>query len=82
MSRIKRYVGQVSPPLSGRSDKAREDWNKTIDQILALQPAIVVPGHEGPGAKHDVSAIAFMKKYMADWDANVSENPGMPLRCV
>jgi glyoxylase-like metal-dependent hydrolase (beta-lactamase superfamily II) len=55
-------------------DKAREDWNKTIDQILALQPAIVVPGHEGPGAKHDVSAIAFMKKYMADWDANVAKS--------
>jgi glyoxylase-like metal-dependent hydrolase (beta-lactamase superfamily II) len=55
-------------------DKAREDWNKTIDQILALQPLIVVPGHEGPGAKHDVSAIAFMKKYMADWDANVSKS--------
>jgi glyoxylase-like metal-dependent hydrolase (beta-lactamase superfamily II) len=55
-------------------DKAREDWNKTIDQILALKPEIVVPGHEGPGAKHDVSAIAFMKKYMADWDVNVSKS--------
>ena len=31
-------------------DKAREDWNKTIEQITALQPAIIVPGHEGPGA--------------------------------
>ena len=55
-------------------DKAREDWNKTIDQILALKPEIVVPGHEGTGAKHDVSAIAFMKKYMADWDVNVSKS--------
>ena len=55
-------------------DKAREDWNKTIDQILALQPAIIVPGHEGPGAKHDVSAIAFMKKYMADWDVNFAKS--------
>src|SRR6266700_374048 len=25
--------------------KAREDWAKTIDQIAALSPAIVVPGH-------------------------------------
>src|SRR6516162_5904063 len=53
-------------------DKAREDWMKTLDQISALQPAILVPGHEGPGAKHDLSAIQFMKKYMADWDANVA----------
>ncbi len=51
-------------------DKAREDWNKTIDQITALQPAIIVPGHEGPGATRDMRSIQFMKKYMADWDAN------------
>jgi glyoxylase-like metal-dependent hydrolase (beta-lactamase superfamily II) len=55
-------------------DKAREDWNKTIDQIMALKPEVIVPGHEGPGAKHDTSAIAFMKKYIADWDVNVSRS--------
>ena len=52
--------------------KAREDWNKTIDQIMALDPAIVVPGHEGPGATRDMHSIQFMKKYIADWDANVA----------
>src|SRR5580704_1872619 len=52
-------------------DKAREDWMKTLDQIAALQPAVVIAGHEGPGATRDLSAIAFMKKYIADWDANV-----------
>jgi len=52
-------------------DKAREDWMKTLDQISALKPEILVPGHQGPGAKNDLSAIAFMKKYIADWDANV-----------
>ncbi len=53
-------------------EKAREEWMKTLDQISALQPAIVIPGHEGPGARHYLSAIAFMKKYIADWDANVA----------
>src|SRR5215469_9168084 len=53
-------------------DKDREDWMKTLDQIAALKPAILIPGHEGPGAKHDLSAIAFMKKYITDWDANMS----------
>jgi glyoxylase-like metal-dependent hydrolase (beta-lactamase superfamily II) len=52
--------------------KAREDWMKTLDQIAALNPAIVIPGHEGPGATHDLAAIAFMKKYIADWYANVA----------
>jgi glyoxylase-like metal-dependent hydrolase (beta-lactamase superfamily II) len=53
-------------------DKAREEWNKSIEQITALQPAIIIPGHEGPGATRDMRSIQFMKKYMADWDANVA----------
>ena len=55
-------------------DKAREDWMKTLDQISALKPVILIPGHEGPGAKHDLSAIAWMKKYIADWDKNVASS--------
>jgi len=51
---------------------AREEWSKTIDQITALHPAIIVPGHEGPGATRDMRSIQFMKKYIADWDANVA----------
>lgn len=53
-------------------DKAREEWMKTLDQIAALKPEIIIPGHEGSGAKHDMSSIAFMKKYISDWDANVA----------
>ena len=55
-------------------DKAREDWMKTLDQIAALKPAVLIPGHEGPGATHDLSAIDFMKKYIADWYANVASS--------
>src|ERR1700722_11191085 len=55
-------------------DKAREDWMKTLDQILALQPVIVIPGHQGPGATQNMASIQFMKKYIADWDANVASS--------
>jgi hypothetical protein len=55
-------------------DQARQNWQKTIDQIAALKPAIVIPGHEGPGATRDTRSIDWMKKYMADWDANVSRS--------
>jgi len=47
---------------------------KTVSQIAALNPAIVIPGHEGPAATHDMRAIEWMKKYMADWDANVAKS--------
>jgi glyoxylase-like metal-dependent hydrolase (beta-lactamase superfamily II) len=52
--------------------KAREDWRKTIEQVAALHPAIVIPGHQGPGATDNLASIEFMKKYIADWDANVA----------
>ena len=54
--------------------EARQNWEKTIAQIAALKPAIVVPGHEGPGATRDLRAIDWMKTYMADWDANVARS--------
>ena len=52
----------------------RQNWQTTIDQIAALQPAIVIAGHEGPGATRDLRAIDWMKQYMADWDANVARS--------
>ena len=55
-------------------DAARENWSKTIAQITALNPRIIVPGHEGPGATRDLRSIEFMKKYIADWDANVTRS--------
>ena len=55
-------------------DAARENWLKTIGQIAALNPAIVIPGHEGPGATRDMRSIEYMKKYIADWDVNVARS--------
>src|SRR5919108_4162033 len=55
-------------------DAARENWLKTIGQIAALNPAIVIPGHEGPGATRDMRSIEFMKKYIADWDVNAARS--------
>ena len=52
----------------------RQNWQKTIDQIAALKPAVVIPGHEGPGATRDMRSIDWMKQYMADWDANVTRS--------
>ena len=55
-------------------DAARENWLKTIEQITALKPAVIIPGHEGPGATRDMRSIEFMKKYIADWDVNVARS--------
>ena len=55
-------------------DAARENWRKTIAQIAALKPDIVVPGHEGLGATRNMRSIEFMTQYIADWDANVARS--------
>lgn len=49
-------------------------WIKSLDQIAALQPAVIVPGHQIAGAPNDGSVIPFMKKYMQDWDASVASS--------
>ncbi|HXJ15974.1 MAG TPA: MBL fold metallo-hydrolase [Candidatus Polarisedimenticolia bacterium] len=46
----------------------KKEWMHTVDQIAALKPEIVVPGHEVAGAPNDASVLAFMKKYMRDSD--------------
>lgn len=55
-------------------DAARASWRKTIAQIAALKPDIVVPGHEGLGATRNMRSIEFMTQYIADWDANVARS--------
>jgi glyoxylase-like metal-dependent hydrolase (beta-lactamase superfamily II) len=52
----------------------RTEWLKTLDQIAMLKPAVVVPGHQVAGAKNDLSAIEFMRKYMQDWDRAVASS--------
>lgn len=47
----------------------KKDWMSTVDQIAALKPEIVIPGHQIAGAPNDASVLTFMKKYMQDSDA-------------
>jgi len=48
--------------------KVHYGWFRTLDEMAALQPEIVVPGHQIAGAASDASTLAFMKKYMEDYD--------------
>jgi glyoxylase-like metal-dependent hydrolase (beta-lactamase superfamily II) len=52
----------------------RADWDKTLDQIAALNPEIVVPGHQAASAPNDASALVFMRKYMQDYAAALASS--------
>jgi glyoxylase-like metal-dependent hydrolase (beta-lactamase superfamily II) len=56
----------VYAPMSATQKK---DWMATIDQMAALKPEIVIPGHQIAGAPNDASVLVFMRKYMQDSDA-------------
>lgn len=52
----------------------RADWTKTLDQIDALHPEIIVPGHQIAGAPNDASVLVFMRKYMQDCAAALASS--------
>lgn len=42
-------------------------WGKSVDQLIALKPELVVAGHSKPGLPNDTSGLEFSKRYIADW---------------
>lgn len=42
-------------------------WGKALDQLAALGPVMVVPGHSKPGLPNDASGLDFSRKYIAEW---------------
>lgn len=64
----------VFAPMSATQKK---DWAATVEQMEALKPEIVIPGHQIVGAPNDASVLEFMEKYMQDSDkAQASSKTG------
>ena len=47
----------------------RKAWLAELDEIEALQPATVVPGHMAPGSALDISAVRYTRDYLRRFDA-------------
>ena len=58
--------------IYGEKDAILVDPQFLLSVPAALKPAVVVPGHQTPNARNDLSVIDFMKKYMQDWDQAVA----------
>ncbi|MBZ5674664.1 MAG: MBL fold metallo-hydrolase [Acidobacteriia bacterium] len=54
--------------------KMPEDWLKTLDQIAALKPVTVIPGHQSANARHDASILAVMKTYIKDYNEDLNSS--------
>ncbi len=51
---------------------ARARWAATLDRIAALNPALVVPGHQQPAKGTTPASIAFTKEYLAAFDQSLA----------
>jgi len=57
--------------VMGRSvstGQERQDWIKVLDKISALNPAVIVPGHQDPRRKNVHTILQFMKEYLTFYD--------------
>jgi glyoxylase-like metal-dependent hydrolase (beta-lactamase superfamily II) len=50
----------------------RTAWIATLDKLEALQPTMVVAGHQRPDAKPDAASIAFTKAYLGTFEEAVT----------
>jgi glyoxylase-like metal-dependent hydrolase (beta-lactamase superfamily II) len=46
----------------------RKDWLKSLDQLTALHPAVVVAGHQLPGDPQSPAALQFTRDYLLTFD--------------
>lgn len=50
----------------------RAAWVAQLDEMAALKPELVVPGHMAAGTKVDPSAITFTKEYLVTFEKNLA----------
>lgn len=51
----------------------RAAWIANLDKIAARKPAIVVPGHQTPEAKTDLSAVEHTRNYLLAFEEELAE---------
>jgi hypothetical protein len=52
----------------------RAAWVAQLDEMAALKPVLVIPGHMKAGTQVDASAITFTKDYLQTFEKNLAAN--------
>ena len=52
---------------------SRQQWIKMLDQISALHPQVVVPGHFSAGAPQNIASVRFTKDYLKTYEAETAK---------
>lgn len=54
-----------------QSAEDRAAWIKKLDQIAALQPTVVIPGHAASNQPQDVSQVAYTRAYLQRFEVEL-----------
>ncbi|MES2688016.1 MAG: MBL fold metallo-hydrolase [Pseudomonadota bacterium] len=57
-----------------QSAAERAAWVAQLDEMAALKPELVIPGHMKAGTPLDASAITFTKNYLQTFEKNLAAN--------
>lgn len=59
---------QVYPWTAETNPDSRKAWIESLDKLAALEPKVVVPGHQKPELAQDAANIQFTKDYLKAYD--------------
>lgn len=78
---IKAIVGNIAVfgnmhvwTADAQTTAERAAWVAQLDEMSALKPELVVPGHMSAGTKVDASAITFTKGYLQIFEKNLASS--------
>ncbi|WP_111413021.1 MBL fold metallo-hydrolase [Billgrantia lactosivorans] len=67
------YAGLHAWTADAQTAAERAAWVGKLDDITALNPAIVVPGYSLPGLPQDASQLAYTKDYLQRFDTELAQ---------
>ncbi|MBO9452993.1 MBL fold metallo-hydrolase [Tropicibacter sp. R16_0] len=59
-----------------QTPESRDSWRATLDQLLALNPDRIIPGHVMGESAEDASIVDFTKEYVATFEAAAEKANG------
>jgi len=55
--------------LGNSTPQSRANWLKSLDDLVALHPRVVIGGHKRPSVKDSADAITYVRGYLRDFEA-------------
>ncbi len=63
------YEGLHVWMADSKTPESRADWARSLDAMLALNPARIIPGHYLGTSSESAAAVEFTRRYVADFEA-------------